>query len=227
LPQIDGIRRFIPGTKTFERRAAAEFASKVPPGNLAELSLAYKAAATALVAKPLRDEYNSISMFGESRRIYLAGGAVWLMCRLIRPDADLDARYVLLKDPKDFDRADDDFTRLRDRLVFEGDSAFEYPPAAAVGQPYESILSERLRKLAEDPARVVRYRKDLQAVKAKFNRSQRLAAAEILNAINDSLLRITKREVYFVNDGLFDYLASYLVDRANEREAHNQGRRSP
>jgi hypothetical protein len=224
--QIDGIRRDIPGTKAFERLAAAEFARSARPDNPVEVDRVYKAAGAELVGKPLKDEYNNISMLGESRRVYLAGGAVWLMCRLTRPDADLDSRYVLLKGPGDDHYfAEDDFTRLRDRLVAEGDAAFEYPAAAVVGKPYEPTLKPRLLKLAGDPAREARYRKELQAVKVKFNRSQRLAAAEILNVIDDSLLRITKREVYFVNDGLFDYLASYLVEKVNEREALNRSRR--
>jgi hypothetical protein len=220
LPHATGISLGIPGTKTFEKSATGtDPPSTDTAGGREELDRRFRAAAEGIVSE-LREAFADTSMFGESSRVYLAGGAAWAMCRIVRDDADLTARYVLLKpqderDPAKGLPARSDFLLFREWLIAQGDEVYNFPPRMVdPASDNARFIRLRLDPTLRDPERARQYQKHLLTIKKTFNQPQLLAAAELLIAIDQALLR-HGREVYFINDGAIDWIASYLVEKVN------------
>jgi|GEM_PF-4659001 len=216
LEHAPGITEYIPGTVTFTQSALVDAAI---PSNaeerLARSEELRKNAAT-LIRGPLQRAYAVIPMLVQSKSVFLTGGAAWAMCRIARPDVDLSERFVII--------GPDDFQRFRARVITEGQGLFDYPP-----DPTQQINTGDFAKFYQNmptgiktARNVERYQKQLTAIKKTFNRLQLLAAAEILNEMDRTLhLHAEGRVLYFCNDATFDWLASYLVEKVNQRKRPN------
>jgi len=147
--------------------------------------------------------------------VYLAGGSVWAMMRIARPDISLVAndsnRLIPINNISTAIRSTD-IERFRQRTILEGDDILsDAPPSHA------SYATEFLRLLQINPKRETRS-VELKRVMSRFKLEDRIAAGALLNRLSISLkLNDKKRNVYFYNDPDFEWLSNYLEQRLNAK----------
>ncbi len=147
--------------------------------------------------------------------VYLAGGSVWAMMRIARPDLSLvlnDSNRLIPINNLNTPSRSTDIERFRQRTILEGDDILsDSPPPTA---SYAVEFSKLLQLNPMPKARIV----ELKRVMGRFKLEDRIAAGALLNRLSISLkLNDKKRNVYFYNDPDFEWLSNYLEQRLNAK----------